>query len=78
MDKQLQWYLNTVTGEPELGMMSSSTQRMGPYASREDALKAWKIAKQRNDDWEAANDEWNQWYDDDEKGNKDTSADGSV
>ena len=35
MEKQ--WYFNTVTEQPELGMISPASHRMGPYRTREDA-----------------------------------------
>ena len=44
MEKQ--WYFNTVTEQPELGMISPASHRMGPYKTREDALDAWKIVQQ--------------------------------
>ncbi|KAA8816170.1 hypothetical protein [Bifidobacterium vespertilionis] len=47
-----QWYFNTVTEQPELGMISPVQHRMGPYKSREDALRAWEIVKERNAKWE--------------------------
>ena len=31
MEKQ--WYFNTVTEQPELGMISPASHRMGPYLS---------------------------------------------
>ena len=46
MEKQ--WYFNTVTEQPELGMVSPASHRMGPYKTREDALDAWKIVQERN------------------------------
>ena len=45
MEKQ--WYFNTVTEQPELGMISPASHRMGPYRTREDALDAWKIVQER-------------------------------
>ena len=50
MEKQ--WYFNTVTEQPELGMISPASHRMGPYKTREDALDAWKIVQERNIKWE--------------------------
>ena len=44
-----QWYFNMVTGQPEYGMISPDSQRMGPYRTRQDALDAWKIVKERNE-----------------------------
>ena len=49
-----QWYFNTKTEQPELGMLSPSSHRMGPYKTREDALEAWKIVKERNALWAEA------------------------
>ena len=42
-----QWYFNTVTEQPELGMISPASHRMGPYKTKEDALDAWKIVQER-------------------------------
>ena len=36
-------------------MLSPSSHRMGPYKTREDALEAWKIVKERNALWAEAN-----------------------
>ena len=44
MDTSKMWYFNTVRNEPELGPRSPIGQRMGPYKSREEALRAWEIA----------------------------------
>ncbi|RSX54142.1 hypothetical protein D2E25_0450 [Bifidobacterium goeldii] len=67
------WYFNTKTEQPEQGLLSPSTQRMGPYKTRQDAIDAWKIAKERNLTWEAVDREWNKW-DDDEGGNPTTDS----
>ncbi|KWZ81672.1 hypothetical protein DXC37_09665 [Bifidobacterium bifidum] len=56
-----QWYFNTKTEQPELGMLSPSSHRMGPYKTREDALEAWKIVKERNALWAEANRKWRKW-----------------
>ena len=56
-----QWYYNTITGEPELGPQSPTGQRMGPYATREDALDAWQIAKKRNNRWDDEDKAWARW-----------------
>ncbi|KAB8292854.1 hypothetical protein [Bifidobacterium avesanii] len=53
-----QWYFNTVTGEPELGKISPISRRMGPYVSREEALKAWDIVRERNRRWERQDADW--------------------
>ena len=52
MDTSKMWYFNTVKNEPELGPRSPISQRMGPYKSREEALKAWDIVRERNRAWE--------------------------
>ena len=52
------WYYNTRTGDIEHGKLSSFTHRMGPYDTREDAERALKIARARNDIWEAEDKEW--------------------
>lgn len=52
------WYYNTRTGDVEYGKLSSFTHRMGPYDTREDAERALKIARARNDIWEAEDKEW--------------------
>lgn len=33
-----QWYFNTVTEQPELGMISPASHRMGPYKTKELSL----------------------------------------
>ena len=66
MEKQ--WYFNTVTEQPELGMISpGKPPHRGPYRTREDALDAWKIVQERNLKWEEQDREWKRW-----------SADGSA
>lgn len=59
MDRQ--WYFNTVTEQPELGPQSPISQRMGPYATREDALDAWRIVQTRNKKWDDDDREWAAW-----------------
>lgn len=53
------WYFNTVKEIPEQGKKSRIEDRMGPYASREDAIKAWKIVQERNKKWEDDDKKWN-------------------
>lgn len=55
------WYFNTVTEEPEYGPLSPISQRMGPYATREDALDAWRIVRERNNKWDDEDREWARW-----------------
>ncbi|WP_300768431.1 hypothetical protein [uncultured Bifidobacterium sp.] len=55
------WYFNTVTEEPEQGPQSPVDQRMGPYDSREEALRAWKIVRERNLTWDQQDAQWKDW-----------------
>lgn len=52
------WYFNTLTEQPEKGKLSRIENRMGPYATREEALRAWKIAKERDKKWEEDSKKW--------------------
>lgn len=61
MTNDKQWYFNTVTEQPELGPKSPIGQRMGPYRTREDALDAWKIVRERNLKWEEQDRQWSRW-----------------
>lgn len=44
-----QWYYDTATGKVTQGAESGWDNRMGPYATREEAEHAIKIAKARNE-----------------------------
>ncbi|MDO5687787.1 hypothetical protein PSRA_0094 [Pseudoscardovia radai] len=57
-DMKDQWFFNTKTGQPELGPKSPANVRLGPYKSREAALKAWQIVRERNAKWEKDDREW--------------------
>ena len=54
------WWYNHKTGEVEKGRQSPSIHRDGPYASREEALRAPEIWRERSKAW-----------DDDERGERD-------
>jgi hypothetical protein len=43
---------------PEQGKRTRIENRMGPYSSREEALKAWKIVQERNKKWEDDDRKW--------------------
>lgn len=58
MSEPDEWYFNMPTGRAENGKLSPLDQRMGPYASEQEALAAWKIAAQRNKAWEEENKKW--------------------
>ena len=51
MEKQ--WYFNTVTEQPELGMISPASHRMGPYKTREEPRSMHgRSVQERNIKWE--------------------------
>lgn len=51
------WY-NPSTGEVEEGRRSAWTDRMGPYATREEAAKALETAARRSESWDAEDRRW--------------------
>ncbi|UYO98546.1 SPOR domain-containing protein [Microbacterium sp. M28] len=54
------WY-NSVTGEVEFGMISPSTDRIGPFDTAEEAANAPEVVKRRSAAWaeeEAAENGW--------------------
>lgn len=57
-DAEHAYYYNTETGEVEHGMVSSFTNRLGPYPTRAAAEHAQEIAQARNEAWEQQNREW--------------------
>ena len=50
-DKE-QWWYNHKTGEVEQGRQSLGLHRDGPFATREEALRAPDIARERAREWE--------------------------
>jgi hypothetical protein len=58
-DAERKFWFNLTTGQVEEGQQSSWEHVMGPYATREEAARALDIAKQRNQDWEEDDREWN-------------------
>ena len=54
------WWYNHKTGEVEKGRQSPSIHRDGPYATREEALRAPEIWRERSAAW-----------DEDERGERD-------
>ncbi len=62
-----EYYLNTRTGDVEEGKRSSWQDRMGPYPTREAALHAYGIARERNLASDEAEKRWREaWNGDDE------------
>jgi hypothetical protein len=52
-----QWWYNHKTGEVEQGRQSLGLHRDGPYATKEEALRAPEIAKERSVAWDNDEDE---------------------
>jgi len=52
MAEQEQWWYNHKTGEVEQGRQSLGLHRDGPFATREEALRAPDIARERAREWE--------------------------
>lgn len=50
------WY-NVVTHEVEVGAQSDWTQLIGPYETRAEAEQALKKVQQRNEAWDAQDDD---------------------
>jgi hypothetical protein len=51
-----QWWYNNKTGEVEEGPQSLGVDRDGPFATREEALRAPQIAAERARAWAAEED----------------------
>lgn len=52
-DDAQQWWYNHRTGQVEEGRLSLSSDRDGPYATREEAEHAPEIARRRAAEWAA-------------------------
>ena len=48
------WWFNTKTGEVEQGLISKSTDRIGPFDTGEEALRALDTVRQRSAEWAKA------------------------
>lgn len=57
MDELHQWWYNVDTGETEFGPGAPNAERMGPYATQQDAEHALDLARQRNEAWDAQDEE---------------------
>lgn len=58
LDPKTAFYFNTDTGKVEQGLVSDWTNRMGPYASYDEAAKALQIVAERNRAWDEEDREW--------------------
>lgn len=52
MSDQEHWWYNHKTGEVEKGRQSLGLHRDGPFATREEALRAPEIAQERSRAWD--------------------------
>ncbi|MBC3185158.1 hypothetical protein H7347_00975 [Corynebacterium sp. zg-331] len=57
-EKEEQWFYHPGTGEVTQGLRGSWNDRMGPYATREEAERALDTAARRNDAYDAQDDGW--------------------
>lgn len=48
-----EWYFDTETGQAEQGKATGWENRMGPYATKAEAENALERAKERNEAWDA-------------------------
>ena len=55
------FYYNLSTGTVEEGRQSPGSKLMGPYATRAEAERALETAATRNEAWEEADEEWQDW-----------------
>jgi hypothetical protein len=46
------WWYNHKTGQVEFGRQSLGLHRDGPYATKEEALRAPEIARERSQAWD--------------------------
>ncbi|MDO4760894.1 MAG: hypothetical protein Q4A31_03095 [Corynebacterium sp.] len=60
-EEDLKWYFNTKTGEVEQGKSTNFAHRMGPYDTKEQALHALDIARERNRQADAFDEEDDNW-----------------
>ncbi|GAA4432928.1 hypothetical protein GCM10023169_39270 [Georgenia halophila] len=54
-----QWYYDLGTKQVVQGKVRGATNRMGPYASAEEAAQAMKHADERNEEWTEEEKAWN-------------------
>ncbi|NCD18493.1 MAG: SPOR domain-containing protein [Actinobacteria bacterium] len=58
-----EYYYNLETGRVEEGRISQGLNRMGPYATYEEALQALVRANARNLQWEEEDRKWDEDWD---------------
>ena len=57
-DAEHAYYYNLVTGKVEHGPVSGWIERIGPYPTYDAAAHALQIARERNEEWQRQNEEW--------------------
>jgi hypothetical protein len=60
-DSERKYWYNSVTGEVEFGMLSPSTDRIGPFDTAAEAADALEVVKRRSAAWaeeEASENGW--------------------
>ncbi len=57
-DRQSQWWFNLRTRAVEQGPGDPNSDRLGPFATREEAQSALDLARERTEAWDADK-EWN-------------------
>jgi hypothetical protein len=60
-DEDLKWWYNSRTGQVERGMISNSLDRVGPFATEEEAKNAPQKLRENSERWaaqEAAENDW--------------------
>lgn len=66
-DNKKNWYYDLATGEVSQGPVPHWENRMGPYATKDEALHALSKAKERNAIADAHEDDWHgvdEWHHD--------------
>lgn len=53
VDGAEQWWFNLITQKVEQGSGAPNRERLGPYASKEEAEKALERARERSEAWDA-------------------------
>ncbi len=57
-DSTIEYYFNTATRMVEKGRQSSWEHLMGPYATHEEAQRAFEIARDKSADWDEDDAAW--------------------
>lgn len=57
MDAEHQWWYNLNSGEAEFGPGAPNSERLGPYATQQEAQHALELAHERSEQWDAEDEE---------------------